>query len=372
MQCDYFDAGVCRSCTWMGVPYAAQLRRLEAQIHSALAQVVSSEAWLPVVANDESGFRNKAKLVVGGRRGEPTLGILDQGGAGVDLRHCGLYETGLAQVLPQLADFVAAAGFTPYDVSTRSGELKHVIITHSPEGRLLSRFVFRSEGQIGRLRERLHELPDGVLVVTANLQPVHKAILEGPEEIVLSEAQQLPMLINDVVLQLGPKSFFQTSTPMAARLYATARAWADELEPRRVLDLYCGVGGFAHHLAAPGRVVRGVEISAEAIECARLGSRLGAALGDRSEVDFEAADASRLPDVDADLVVVNPPRRGIGDLAGALDSSGADAIIYSSCNPETLATDLSGMSAYSVVKAQVFDMFPQTDHAEVLALLRRR
>ena len=364
MQCDYYDAGACRSCTWMGLAYPEQLARLEEMIRGVLAPVIAPETWLPVVPNQESGFRNKAKLVVGGRRGEPTLGILDKQGTGVDLRHCGLYEAGLAQVVPQVGEFVAAAGFTPYDVSTRSGELKHVIITHSPEGRLLTRFVFRSEGQVKRLREWLDQLPGGVLVVTANLQPEHKAILEGPEEIVLSEGRHLHMPINDVVLQLGPKSFFQTSTPMAARLYATARDWVAEVEPTRVLDLYCGVGGFAKHVDVPGRLVHGLEISAEAIECARVGEAAG--------VSFEVADASQLTKLDAELVIVNPPRRGIGALAGALDGSEAEAILYSSCNPGSLAADLAALTSYAVVKAQVFDMFPQTHHAEVLVLLRRQ
>ncbi|MCO5323319.1 MAG: methyltransferase domain-containing protein [Nocardioidaceae bacterium] len=353
---------MCRSCTLMGTPYAEQLTALSGRTREVLGEVIPPEAWLPAVANTESGFRNKAKLVVGGRRGAPTLGILDGSGNGVDLRHCGLYEPGLAEAVLAFADFVGAAGFTPYDVGTRSGELKHLILTHSPNGELMARFVFRSEGQIRKLADRLGELPGNTRVVTANLQPEHKAVLEGEQELVLSEQTQLPMPVNDVVLQLGPRSFFQTSTPMAARLYATAREWVAGIEPTRVADLYCGVGGFAHHLAAPGRQVQGVELSAAAVESARLVGTPG--------VSFAVADADRLEVPEADLVVVNPPRRGIGELAQTLEGSGVERILYSSCNPRSLAADLARLASYEVERARLFDMFPQTEHAEVLVSLR--
>ena len=140
MQCDYFDAGACRSCTLMGTGYAAQLAAKSARLRALLDPAVPPGAWLPSQANVESGFRNKAKLAVGGRRGAPTLGILDPLGRGVDLRHCGLHEPGLAQAVPAVADLVAASGLTPYDVPTRQGELKHVLLTWSPDAELMARF----------------------------------------------------------------------------------------------------------------------------------------------------------------------------------------------------------------------------------------
>ena len=84
-------------------------------------------------------------------------------------------------------------------------------------------------------------------------------------------------------------------------------------------------------------------------------------------------DASALDALDHDLVVVNPPRRGIGEhLARTLDGSGAHTVIYSSCNPTTLAADLEHLASFDVTAARLFDMFPHTHHAEVAVLLRRR
>lgn len=372
MRCDYFDAGVCRSCTLMGVPYPVQLADTHAAAARTLVEHVPAEAWLPPVSGPEQGFRNKAKLVVGGRRGAPSLGILDAAGQGVDLRRCGLYEPPLARAVPVLAEVVAASGLTPYDVPSRQGELKHLLVTSSPDGELMVRVVLRSPGQRRRVEEAvglLREALPGVRVVSLNLQPEHKAVLEGAEEIVLTDARTLPMRLGGVTLHLRPQSFFQTNTTVAAALYREAAAWVDQAAPTGVWDLYCGVGGFALHLAAPGREVLGVETSREAVESARTSA---AERGDAG-VRFEVGDATTaLASSPApDLVVVNPPRRGIGPLAGWLEASGVGRVLYSSCNASSLARDLADMPTMRPRRARVFDMFPQSRHAEVLVELVR-
>ncbi|HRW19483.1 MAG TPA: methyltransferase domain-containing protein [Dermatophilaceae bacterium] len=377
MHCDYFAAGVCRSCTLMTIQYAAQLTDLDARVRACLAGVIGEEAWEATALGPESGFRNKAKLVVGGERGAPTLGILDGAGRGVDLRRCGLYEPGLAAALDPLAGFVAEAGLTPYDVPARTGELKHLVVTHSPDDELMVRFVLRSPGQVGRLTRQLPELSTRlpqVRVVTANLLPEHKAVLEGDVETVLSADDTLPMRLADLTLHLGPRSFFQTNTVVAQQLYRTAAAWTADLDASSIWDLYCGVGGFALHCHRPGRATTGVELSSEAVASARHSAR---SLGHADAVRFEAGDAAayaieRGAQGAPDLVVVNPPRRGIGpELADWLETSRAPYLLYSSCNPTTLAADLARMPSLRPVRARIFDMFPQSPHAEVLVLARR-
>lgn len=355
----------------MGVPYPTQLADTHHTVAATLAEHVRPHAWAPPFAGPEQGFRNKAKLVVGGTRGAPTLGILDGDGRGVDLRHCGLYEPGLAAALATLAELVGRAGLTPYDVPRRQGELKHLIVTHSPDGELMVRFVLRSPGQLPRVRELLGPLQEALpaRVVSVNLQPEHKAVLEGAEETVLTAEQTLPMQLGDVRLQLRPRSFFQTNTTVAGGLYRQAQEWVEEADPATLWDLYCGVGGFALHLARPGRAVLGVEVSTEAVASARSSA---AELG-LTDVAFETGDATiYLREQPApDTVVVNPPRRGIGPLAGWLEDSGVARVLYSSCHAGSLARDLAAMPSLRVRRARVFDMFPQSHHHEVLVELVR-
>lgn len=337
--------------------------------------LVQAPVWLPPTHGAETGFRNKAKMVVGGTADTPTLGILDRDLQGVDLRDCGLHSPGLLAALGVIAGWISTAGLTPYDVAKRRGELKYVLLTESPDGELMLRLVMRSTALEARVRSRLPhllgQLP-ALRVVTINIQPEHKAVLEGECEIVLTEAADLPMrLATGITLRLGPRAFFQTNTWVAEQLYEQARRWTAELaDVTHVWDLYCGVGGFALHLAGPGREVLGIEASSDAVAAAaRTAHELGL------EADFVAGDATayalsarQAPD----LVVVNPPRRGIGaELAGWLEASGTRNVIYSSCNAESLARDLAMMPSLRPQEAQVLDMFPHTSHYEVLVRLSR-
>lgn len=375
VHCAYFDAGTCRSCALLDQAYDAQLAGKQREVEALLPPL----DWEPPVASELAGFRNKAKMVVGGTADAPTLGILDATGAGVDLRECRLHTGGLHDALPVLADFVGRAGLTPYDVPQRRGELKHLLVTESPAGpgggELMVRFVCRSQEPLARIRKHLPWLLARVPVAVAsvNLQPEHKAVLEGERELVLTERATLPMAVGAVTLHLRPRSFFQTNTAMATALYAHAVEWTAHLGPSSVWDLYCGVGGFALHLAAPGRAVTGVEISNEAV----LSAQQSAADLGLAGVRFLPGDATTYArnhgDAVPDLVVVNPPRRGIGgELAGWLEASGVPHVLYSSCNASTLAGDLAAMPSLAPVRGRLLDMFPHTRHYEVLVLLSRR
>lgn len=371
MQCGYYDAGRCRSCTLLATPY---LDQLTAKTDRARQVLPGLTHWADPVPSAPAGFRNKAKLVVAGTSSRPTLGILDPAGRGVDLRRCALYEAAIVAAQPVLAAFVSRHRLVPYDVPRRRGELKYLLLTASPTGDLMLRIVLRSPRHVDTIRAGLPrlraELP-GLRVVSVNLHPEHKAVLEGDEELLLTEQTTLVMPVGDVRLHLGVRSFFQTNTAVAAALYRQAAAWVDELAPATVWDLFCGVGGFALSVAAPGRAVLGVELSADAVTAARrAATELGLPSG---QVRFRAGDAGSVTDEPApEAVVVNPPRRGLGqDLARWLDASPTRHVLYSSCNIESLRRDLAVMPGFVPVRARVFDMFPHTGHFEVLVQLTR-
>jgi 23S rRNA (uracil747-C5)-methyltransferase len=373
VQCHHFDAARCRSCTLIEQPYADQLAAKQERCAELLAPFGTLD-WLPPVASAESGFRNKAKMAVGGTVDAPTLGILDPGAVGVDLRDCGLYPATLQAALPVVAELVTRARLVPYDVPARRGELKYVLVTESPDGDLMLRFVLRSTEALPRLRKHLPWLLDALpraVVVSANILPEHKAVLEGEQEVVLTERATLRMRVNDIDLHLRPQSFFQTNTDVAATLYRIGRDWVDAAGPRSVWDLYCGVGGFALHVARPGRSVVGIETSVEAIASAEQ-SRDDLGLPD---VRFAAGDATAFALGAAeppDLVIVNPPRRGIGPaLAQWLEASGVRDVVYSSCNAASLARDLAAMPSLRPRRGRLLDMFPQTGHYEVVVALSR-
>lgn len=369
LECAAFDEGRCASCVQIRTPYEQQLAEKDARAR----QLVGAREWLPPVASQISGFRTKAKLVVGGTSEAPSFGILDAAQRGVDLSDCPIVDPRILAALPAFKRAIAAARLTPYDVAARRGELKNLILTVAPDGSLMARFVLRSTESVPRLRKYLPALQgelEQLTVVTANLLPEHKAVLEGDVEDVLTETDALDMTLDDVTLHLLPGSFFQTNTAIAKALYETGRTWIDEAGPSSLWDLYCGVGGFALYNAKPGRAVTGVEVSEEAVASAR---RSGQEMG--VQATFVAEDAGvwarRQPDA-PEVVIVNPPRRGLGaDLASWLERSSVPVVLYSSCNAESLAKDLAAMPSLTPSKAQVFDMFPHTHHFEMLVLLKR-
>jgi 23S rRNA (uracil747-C5)-methyltransferase len=372
MHCPHHVAGRCRSCTEINTPYALQLAAKEAQCRALLAGFDAIE-WLPTVASPERAFRNKAKMVVGGSVDFPTLGLVDAAGAGIDLQDCLLYPRALQASFEPLRAFIRAARVVPYDVTKRSGELKHVLVTLAEaSSELMVRFVLRSQEAVGRMRKHLPALQaalPGLRVVSVNLQPEHKAILEGEQELMLL-GERLTMRLNGLPLHLRPKSFFQTNDAVAAALYRQVRDWVDQVRPPAMLDLFCGVGGFALHCASPDRDTLGIELSEEAIASAEASRiEIGA-----PRTRFEARDAgdyaasASLPP----LVVVNPPRRGIGEsLCKTLEASTVRWLVYSSCNAESLARDLAAMPSLRPRRARLLDMFPHTRHYEVLLLAER-
>lgn len=448
LPCAHFDAYRCRSCTLLPVPTLRRLNDLQSEIaalldsHAAqpgaarpgatppnaaqpgaaqpgatqLNAAQSSAArptyWQPPVRSPEAGFRNKAKMVAGGTAEALTLGLVDVEGHGVDLSDCPLYPPAIHAALAALPALIRRAQVSPYDVARRRGELKHVLVTASPDGELMVRFVLRTSRPAPRLQEHIALLTgplaaDGfqVRVVTANIQPEHAAILEGPEEIHLHGDETLTVRQGRVPLRVRPQSFLQTNTHVASQLYEQVASWVDDtaaaqsatalpLSPFVVWDLFCGVGGFALHCAKQvgdaSRKVIGVEVSDQAIESATLTAQdLGLdvefttadaalfAAGDTgaansADAASSAGAASDAPAQHPDLLIVNPPRRGLGDdLAAWIEDSGIRDVIYSSCNPTTLADDLRTMTSYRITAARLLDMFPHTTHAEVVVRLRR-
>jgi len=164
---------------------------------------------------------------------------------------------------------------------------------------------------------------------------------------------------------------------LAARLYATAATWTAELTQqgvpiRHLWDLFCGVGGFGLHLASNEVALTGIEIAPAAIASAK---QAAAELG-LTQVDFRALDSAAFATAAVsppDLLVVNPPRRGLGvELVTAIKQLAPVYIIYSSCNANSLAADLTLLDNYQLLRVQLFDLFAHSSHYEVLTLLQQR
>lgn len=386
LSCKHFADKSCHSCQWLALPYSLQLAQKEAELKRLLNPFILQNVFLPTVSSPLAHFRNKAKMVVSGSVERPVLGLLlDQNdpNSAVDLSDCPLYPASFTQLFPILKDFIGRAGLVPYNVAKKRGELKYILLTESQHnGAFMLRFVLRSEAKRALIERELpallKKLPPHTLV-SLNIQPQHAAILEGEQEIFLTENETIREYFNHIPLFIRPQSFFQTNPLVASKLYQTAQEWVQDFPIHSLWDLFCGVGGFGLHCAKAlqekyGTVhLTGIEISAPAIASARKSAQeIGL-----KQIHFASLDSAQFAlnekQAQPDLVIVNPPRRGIGQkLAEFLNTLGAKYLLYSSCNAHSMAKDLHFLSHYEIQKVQLFDMFPHTVHYETLVLLTRK
>lgn len=375
MKCHYFNSDQCRSCTLLDQNYQTTIQNKEEELKK-LFQAFSLQ-YLPSVKLDEVAHsRNKAKLAVIQKDQEYFFGFYDAHQNFVELEKCPLHMEGINELLNPLKSLLKQFNIPAYDLKSKTGELKYVLISKSASSEeILIRFVLRSKESLDRLRKMVTNIQafnPKIKVITANLQPDHKAIFEGDEEIVLSKEEVTLHTYENVSLLLGSRSFFQVTPAIAQKLYMSVAQKIKELEIKNVLDLYCGVGAFSFFAAQSAREVVGVEISVKAIDFAHAALKINKIQG---QLEFVAQDAEVFLDQfnkNIDALIVNPPRRGLNSqITKRISTLKPKYLFYSSCNVLSLKRDVEELQDfYQVQSAQIFDMFPFTEHFETLMILK--
>ncbi len=391
--CTYFNQDVCRSCGQLAKPVSDQLKRKETILRDALA-AVSTVPYLalPSVSGKLQGFRNKAKMVVTGTVEDPIIGLLgvDKDEKGREILDCPVHHPRLNQVLHELKKFIPLAKIEPYLIATQKGELKGIICFHSEHSdEMYIRFVTRSKESFSRIEKHAKALLAACPFITSisgNVQPIPHAILEGPEEVVLagkgSVTHRLALRrdpstgsskgMETLDLELAPRAFVQTNQEIAEHLYQTAAAWVKEIKTEKFCELFCGQGAFSFFAKDSIKQGLGIELNSDAVVAAKSTAQKLKA----DHLKFIAADAgsveAELIAFAPDVILVNPPRKGLGAARDFLKNCTASWLIYSSCSYQSLAQDLAVLPDYEIVKLQIFDMFPHTDHFETLVLLRSK
>jgi 23S rRNA (uracil747-C5)-methyltransferase len=377
--CSYFNQGQCRSCELIETDYSSQIAQKEKLVLESLGEGV---VLAPSIRCSEQEFRNRAKMTVTGSVEKPIIGLLGEKDldSGRELLRCPIHHPKLNALIAELPAWITAYNLYPYSIKDRKGELKGLIAFYSPlSNEMYLRFILRSKDCVSRLIKMLPALQKdfpSLTSVSANLQPIAHAILEGKEEIFLTEKKfiehKLQTEKGQIRLRLAPQAFVQTNVEVATELYQTAARWISEAKCDRVLDLFCGQGAFSFFAAPHVKSVLGIEINADAV----ISATESACEQGFSHLKFKCADATSVQTdmaaFQADLVLVNPPRRGLGEGTELLLKNHPQHILYSSCSIGTLSTDLKKLSSsYQVKRVQLFDMFPHTHHFETLVWLVR-
>ena len=373
--CEYFNQSLCRSCSWIEEDYSDQIEMKKNKISELLCFPVES---IQSVSSQSRAFRNKAKMSVTGSVNDPIIGLvgeydLDQG---QELLSCPIHHPKINALLKRLPHFIQRSGLHPYQIKSKKGELKGLITYYSDSsGEMYLRFVLRSESSVPAIAKNnipLQEEFPHLKCVSANIQPIPHALLEGPKEIFISQQDHILHESGSLPLTLSPQAFVQTNARVARELYFTAARWVNDLSVNRALELYCGQGAFSFEISRLAVECLGVEINPQAVESAKANAdRL--MIQNAQFVCLDVKDiSSQMQNFNPEVVIVNPPRRGLGEVAKLLRMQRPAHIIYSSCNIETLQLDLNHLGdCYQIAECALFDLFPHTAHFETLVRLSR-
>jgi 23S rRNA (uracil1939-C5)-methyltransferase len=372
--------GSCGGCVLQHLAYEAQLDWKRARVARALAAV--DVAVAPCVASPRPlGYRNRSKLVAARAGGRLVLGAYaPRTHDVVDTAGCRIAEPPLDDTATALAALLDQAGVSAYDERTLTGDLRHVVLRASHDGRVLATWIVTRPLGDGPARARAFRAarPEVIGVVEHVNRGRGNAIFAagGPDRVLDGDPtieDRVDVAGRALRLRLSGGAFFQANREVAGLAYAAIARALSVRPDEHVVDAYCGVGGIALALAGGGaREVLGIEEHAGAVSDAVA----SAALNDADDVRFVAGDVARdLAAVDrADVVVLNPPRKGcaLEVLAGVVRLA-PRAIAYLSCDPHTLARDLARLATrgYRTEAVTPYDMLPHTPHVEALAILRR-
>lgn len=398
-QCAHF--GLCGGCKWQSVPYAEQLKMKQRQVHDQLTRIGKVELpdILPILGSEKTfGYRNKLEFGCSDKRwltkeevaaeteytqmnaiGFHITGAFDKI---LPIEKCWLMDDLHNRIRNAIRDYAYATGMTFFNQRSKHGLLRDIVIRNSDTGEwmVLVQFHYDEDGDEERAKALLQHIADGFPEISSLLYVDNQKFNDTFNDLdiqVFKGNGYIYETMDGLKFKVGPKSFYQTNTDQALRLYSVARDFAGLTGEELVYDLYTGTGTIANFVARKARKVIGIEYVSEAIEDAKVNSEINGIdntefyAGDMKDIltdDFIAANGR------PDVIITDPPRAGMHpDVVQTIIRTSAKRIVYVSCNPATQARDLALLDQYYKVKAvQPVDMFPHTPHVENVVLLEIR
>jgi 23S rRNA (uracil1939-C5)-methyltransferase len=379
--CAHYPA--CGGCRFQDLDYAVQVEAKAAQVREALRRIggIEEPPLEPILPAEEVfHYRNKMEYSFTQTPSGPTLGLHRAGrwDEVLEIEQCWLTTDLGNRVRNAVREWAREEGLEAYDQAEQTGYLRHLVLREGRNtGQLLVQLVTATGERFDRdyLLETLRRFPE--------VRSIHWSENEQPSEVtnlpteLLWGEDAIEEELCGLRFRVRPNSFLQTNTRMAERLYGLARDYAALSGGETLWDLYCGIGTLGLVMAPGALTVWGVEIVEEAVACAIENAELN---GVANAAFFAGNVGQSIEELheragDPHVVVVDPPRAGLaGKALRRLGRIEAPRVVYVSCNPTTLASDVRYLAenhGYRLVKARPVDMFPHTPHVETVALLER-
>lgn len=401
-KCKHF--GTCGGCKWQILPYSEQLKYKQQQIIDNLTRIgkVELPPINPILGSKHIyEYRNKLEFTCSDRQWLPWEMIEAAGGLEnidntygigfhipncfdkvLNIEECHLMPDINNRIRNGIREYARAHGLTFYNEHTHEGLLRTIILRNNHKGELMLIVSFgepidKHKSSITDFLKFLHQsFPEIISLLYVENLKFNDTI--GDQEVKVYFGQDhIIEEMEGLQFKVGPKSFYQTNTEQAYELYKVARDFAQLNGNELVYDLYTGTGTIANFVARQARQVIGIEYVPEAIEDAKINSKINKIenttffAGDMKDILTDSfIEKYGRPDV----IITDPPRAGMHeDVVNVILNAEPKRIVYVSCNPATQARDLQLLdSKYKVEKIQPVDMFPHTQHVENVVLLKSK
>ncbi len=405
--CEHF--GICGGCKWQNLPYEEQLKAKRQQVYDQLTRIgkVELPPITPILGSVKTTeYRNKLEFGCCDRRwftkeelADESLTLEGQNHSAIGfhitgafdkiypIRKCWLMDDLHNEIRNEIERYAKEIGMSFYDVRAQKGLLRNLMFRNSNTGEwmLLIQFHYDNPGDEQLAQQLMQHIADMFPQISSliyvNNQKGNDTI--GDLELTTFKGTDfIYEMMGDLKFKVGPKSFYQTNTEQAHRLYDVAKSFAfadstpnsylltpNSEEKPLIYDLYTGTGTIANYVARQAREVIGIEYVPEAIEDAKVNS----SINNITNTKFYAGDMRKILTDDfiaehgrPDIIITDPPRAGMHpDVVNVILNARPRRIVYVSCNPATQARDLQLLdSHYRVAAVQPVDMFPHTPHVE--------
>lgn len=390
--CDHF--GNCGGCKWQHLEYKNQLLFKEKQVKDALERLagITSPSISKIIGSDNIfEYRNKLEFTFSHREWLTRSQLVDKSFVAkealgfhvpgqfdkvLNIELCHLQPTLHNKIRNRLKETALKKNISFFNLKTQEGFLRNIVFRSNLKGEwMLILIVYENKPELveALLNDLIENFPE--------LKSIYYIINEKKND---NYADLNPLLFfgdafieeefDDLKFRIGPKTFFQTNTSQAHKLYATTREFTGLSGSENVYDLYTGTGTIALYVARQSRFVTGIEYVLESIKAAKE----NAVVNNISNTAFYSGDIKDIFGKEIfekhgkpDVIITDPPRAGMHqDVVKNILMSEAKKVVYVSCNAATQARDLKMMNdKYVFIKAQPVDMFPHTSHVENVALL---
>lgn len=383
--CEHF--GVCGGCKWQPLPYEMQLAAKQQQVYDQLVRIGHLE--IPeissIIGSDKTEFyRNKLEFTFSDRKWlsaeEMESGADSQPGLGfhvgkffdkvLDINKCYLQPEPSNAIRLFVKEYAVENGLEFYDIRNNSGLLRNMFVRTAENGQVMLIVCFARQSEwIARLLDAVSEEFPRITSLYYVVNTKLNDSISDQECVLYKGSDAIYETMEGLRFKIGPKSFYQTNTKQAYKLYSVAREFASLGGNETVYDLYTGTGTIAQFVSGRASKVVGIEYVPEAIEDAKINAE-GNGIANCEFFAGDMKDVLTSSFIEShghpDVMIVDPPRAGMHpDVVKVILEAAPSRIVYVSCNPASQARDCEMLAQkYRITAVQPVDMFPHTQHVE--------